>query len=211
MPVSTHGKSVIDPRKFCGHVHEWLPINLTGTDVDLPSREAALRFSVTRQVAVGIGEVGCYRKIDGIKGDLLTLIPRIEVMKDKADGRLDPSNLAHRRITLQYPDIGARSPIESKRGTDFAHAIQIEGQGEYGEQDVVPRDGKIMNHCRIGRFKAFGSLDYAIRADHVIGHGFAAYRARHVAEAMQITRQRINLRVRCHGILKVSPIMTVAR
>ena len=134
-------------------------------------------MSVTGQVTVRVREVGRHRKIDGIKGDLLALIPRIEVMKDKADRRFDPSHLTHGRVALQHTDIGASASIKSKGRAYLAHAIQVEGQREYRKQYVVPRDGKVVDHCRIRRLKAFRSLHHTVRTDHVIGHDFATNRA----------------------------------
>jgi len=136
------------------------------------------------QITFGIREVGCHREIDGIKGDLLAFVPGVQVMEDETDRCFNPPHLTHRRIALQHTDIGASPGIKGKGRAYFGHAIQIKGQGKYGEQHVVPRDGKVVNHRRIGRLKALRPFDHAIRSDHVIGHGFAADRTRHVTEAM---------------------------
>ena len=161
------------------------------------------------QCAVTVGEIRSDRKINRIESHLRAVVPCVEVVKDKAYRRLNPSYFADRRITLQHTHVGPRSNIKSERGTNLAHPIQIEGQRKKRKQDIIPCDREIVNHGSVGHLKPVRPLYLPVSADNVIGHRFAAHRARQIAKAMQITCQRVDFGVCRHGILKISSVMAV--
>ena len=147
MPVAS--MAFIHTGKLRGHIQHRLLPNHTVFKVDMPAHQFALRVGIGRQGTIHQREIRRHRKLNGVDGNLIAFVPRVQIMEHKTQGPFDPADVSNRCPPLQHANLRALGGIKGVGRADLGSSCQVKGQGKDREQHVVLGDHKVVHHRRI--------------------------------------------------------------